>query len=80
MLSCSRNGSEHGLPSVPDDIDFGVVGDGLERDVRHALINEAVTDIAARGLRARRGATGLRFLLLAPHESRPTSSKDTARP
>ncbi len=33
------------LPMVPDDIDLGVVGDGLERDMRHALIDEAVADV-----------------------------------
>ncbi len=34
------------LPLVPDHIDLGVVGDGFERDVRHALIDEAVADVA----------------------------------
>jgi hypothetical protein len=34
------------LELLPDHIDLGVVGDGLERDVRHALIDEAVADVA----------------------------------
>ena len=33
------------LPLVPDDIDLGVVGDRLEGDVRHALIDEAMADV-----------------------------------
>ena len=53
------------LPLVPDDIDLGVVGDGLERDVRHALIDEAVADVPMHGLRARRGAGDFGFLDLA---------------
>ncbi len=40
------------LPLVPDDVDLGVVGDGFERDVRHALIDEALADVAMRRLRA----------------------------
>ena len=38
------------LPLLPDDIDLGIVGDGLERDVRHALIDEAVADVPVHGL------------------------------
>ena len=53
------------LPLVPDDIDLGVVGDGLERDVRHALVDEAVADVAVHGLRTRRGAGDFGFLELA---------------
>ena len=34
------------LPAFPDDVDLGVVGDGLERDVRHALVDEALADVA----------------------------------
>ena len=30
---------------LPDDIDLGIVGDGLERDVRHSLISKAVSDV-----------------------------------
>ena len=48
-FSFSRNGSSVDLPLVPDDIDFRVVGDGLERDVRHALIDEAVADVSCTG-------------------------------
>ena len=53
------------LPLVPDDIDLGVVGDGFERDVRHALIDEAVADVPVHRLRTRRGAGDFGFLDLA---------------
>ena len=53
------------LPLVPDDIDLRVVGDGLERDVRHALIDEAVADVPVHRLRTRRGAGDFGFLELA---------------
>ena len=53
------------LPLVPDDIDLRVVGDGLERDVRHALIDKAVADVSLHGLRTRRGAGDFGFLELA---------------
>ena len=33
---------------VVDDVDLRVVGDRLQRDVRHALVDEAVTDVAVR--------------------------------
>ena len=33
----------------PDYIDLGVVGDGLERDVRDALVHEALADVVVRG-------------------------------
>ena len=36
-----------GLPALVDDVDFGVVGDGLEGDVGHALVDEALADVAA---------------------------------
>ena len=36
-----------GLHSFPNHVDLGVVGDRLERDVRHAPINEPHPDIAA---------------------------------
>ena len=45
------------LPSFPDHVDLGVVRDRLEGDVRHALVDEALADVAARrGLV--RGPTG----------------------
>ena len=40
------------MPFVPDDVDLGVVGDGFEGDVRHALIDETVADVALHWLRA----------------------------
>ena len=36
---------EHRLPLLPDVVDQRIVGDRLERDVRHALIDEALADI-----------------------------------
>ena len=53
------------LPLVPDDIDLGVVSDGLERDVGYAFIDEALADIPIHGLRTRRGVCDLSFLELA---------------
>ncbi len=37
---------QRGLPLLPDHVDLGVVGDGLQRDVRHALVDEALPDVA----------------------------------
>ena len=54
-----------GLDAVPDDVDLGVVGDGLERDVRHALVDEAVADIVMGGVGRGGGALDLGGLLLA---------------
>src|SRR5437899_12850697 len=45
------------LPLLPDDVDLRVVGDGLERNVGYALVNEALTDVAMRRLRRGRGAS-----------------------
>ena len=53
------------LPLVPDDIDLRIVGDGFERDVRHALIDKAVADVPVHRLRTRRGAGDFGFLDLA---------------
>jgi hypothetical protein len=53
------------LVVVPDDVDFGVVGDGFECDVRDALIDEALAD-AAEGQRGGwRGAGDFAFFALA---------------
>src|SRR5262245_56284026 len=35
------------LVRLPDDVDLGVVGDGLQGDVRRALVDEALADVAA---------------------------------
>src|SRR3546814_6197419 len=53
------------LELVPDHVDLCVVGDALERDVRHALIDEAVTKIATHRLAAGQAAGDLGFLDLA---------------
>src|SRR5438132_3466528 len=34
------------LPSFPDDIDFRVVRDRFKRDVRHALVDKAVSNVS----------------------------------
>ena len=54
-----------GLPALPDDVDLGIVGDGLEGDMRHALVDEAVADVATHRLGAGRGAGDFGFLELA---------------
>ena len=76
----SRSGSSFACHCVPDDVDLGVVGDGFERDVRHALIDEAVADVAVHGLRTGRGAGDFGFLDLALAANRPAGSTDSARP
>ena len=60
----SAQGLQRLLPLVPDHVDLGVVGDGLQRDVRHALIDETVADVAVGRLGTRRGAGDFRFLQL----------------
>ena len=35
------------LPRLPDHVDLGVVGDGFQGDVGHALVDEALADVAA---------------------------------
>ena len=54
------------LPAFPDGVDLRVAGNGLERDVRHTLVDEAVSDVAMRGGFGRRdpGECGLLSLAL----------------
>ena len=52
------------LELLPDHIDFGIVGDRLERDVRDALINEALADVFVRGSLRRNRVGDLSFFLL----------------
>ena len=49
-LSLFAQRFQHFLILFPDHVDLGVVGDGFEGDMRHALIDEALADVAARGL------------------------------
>ena len=44
------------LPLLPDHIDLGIVGDRLQRDVRHPLVDKALADVAARRRLLRRRA------------------------
>ena len=37
------------LELLPDHVDFGVVGDGLEGDVGDALVHETLADVVVRG-------------------------------
>ncbi len=53
------------LEFFPDDVDFGVVGDGFQRDVRDALIDEALTEIAVHRHGGGNGASDLGFFELA---------------
>ena len=52
------------LPALPDHVDLGVVGDGFEGDVRHALVDEALADVTACRRFRRRALRDLGFLLL----------------
>src|SRR5690606_33194859 len=50
------------LPPLPDDINLGVVRDGLEGDVWHTLIDEALPDVPPGGLLGGHSAAEFRFL------------------
>ena len=52
------------LPALPDHVDLGVVGDGFQGDVGHALVNETLADVAAGGRFRRRALRDLGFFLL----------------
>ena len=51
------------LELLPDHVDLGVVGDGLERDVGHALVHETLSDVVVGRRFRRRLARDLAFLL-----------------
>ena len=53
------------LPALPDDVELGVVGDGLQGDVRNAFVDEPLSDIASRGALRRDGVGDLRLFALA---------------
>ena len=52
------------LPRLPDHVDLGIVGDGFQGDVGHALVDEALADVAAGGCFRRRALRDLGFLPL----------------
>ena len=59
------------LKPIPDNIDLGIVSDGLEGNVRDALVDEALADavaggfgVTARGMRIREPIPGNLILLL----------------
>ena len=47
-FSCGAQRFELRLPFLPDDVDLGVVGDRFQRDVRRALVDEALADVVVR--------------------------------
>jgi len=53
------------LELLPDHVDLRVVGDGLERDVRHTLIHKALPDVAVGRRLGWLRAADLRFLELS---------------
>src|SRR5215831_19334146 len=52
------------LPPLPDDIDLGVVGDRLQGDMRHPLIDETLANIVVGWCVFGGQAAGLTFLPL----------------
>ena len=54
------------LHRLPDRVDLGVVGDALERDVGHAVIDEAVADVVIGGVGGGGGARHLGLFPAAP--------------
>ena len=52
------------LPFLPDHVDLGVVGDGFEGDVGHALVHEPVADVVVGGHFGGRLAGDLGFFQL----------------
>ena len=57
------------LKILPDDVDFGIVGDGLERDMGNALVDEPLADVTVSRCARRCCARNFRFLILAVAES-----------
>ena len=53
------------LPVLPDHVDLGIVGDGFQGDVRHALVDEALADVAMRGRFGGRALCDLPLLALS---------------
>ena len=56
---------QYRLPFVPDHIDLRIVRNRLQRDVRHALVDEAVADVTAHRFGAWRGSRDVAFFSLA---------------
>ena len=64
LVELLAQGFQRGLVVVENDVDLGVVGDGLQCDVRYALIDEALADRALR--RALGTCLARQFGLLLP--------------
>ena len=56
---------QQGLVLVVNDVDFGVVGNAFERDVRYAFVNKALADVAKGGVAFGYGAGDFAFFGLA---------------
>ena len=63
-------------------LDVRVVGDALQRDVRHALVDEALADVVVESACRSGGIlpVSLGLFLACPRASRPAGSRDTWRP
>ena len=68
------------LVLLPDHVDLGVVGDGAQRDMRHALIDEALADVAVAGAFPKAPCARSRPLSAALRGCRPAGSRDSVRP
>ena len=64
VVQCGEGGFDGGLALLPDRVDLGVVGNGLEGDVGHALVHEALADVALGPGVLRFGAGESSFLAL----------------
>ena len=64
LVELPAQGLQRLLVLLPDHVDAGVVGDGLQGDVRDALVDEAVADVAVGGRFGRGLAGELGFLAL----------------
>jgi hypothetical protein len=53
------------LEFFPDDVDFGVVGDGFQGDVRDPFVDEALADVAVSWGFGRHFVSDFRFFPLA---------------
>jgi hypothetical protein len=49
LVELLADGLQGLLEALPDDVDLGVVGDGLERNVGDALVDEALANVVVSG-------------------------------
>ena len=67
------------LPFLPDDVDLGVVGDRLQRDMRRALVDEALADVADGSARRAGFCRRLPAPCAGPRGCRRGDNRDSAR-